>query len=171
MSQRRTPLVAAGISADVALSLLMPSSAHASLFNNLLKVPDDKTLDRPLDYPETPAARIVNPPLDKLNRGFTNMFTSFIEWPLTARDWHRNKHNWAVSLAVMPIVGTGRLLQRFGSGVVDVLTFPVSVPRQPLWVDKPSIVHATTARANWVLDEASTAQQDLSAAIQPQLTP
>jgi len=116
-------------------------------------------LERPPVITESAVAPYVTRPLDKLGRGLENILTSPFEWPLTIRSTTK-RDGWGRGVLLGPVIGLGRFGIRLGSGVVDVLSFPLP-PRQALWVDEPSLFNNDTARATWVTDEAQVAQQQL----------
>lgn len=135
------------------------SPAVAGLGESFIKGSDTLEI-RQGPVEETPTARRINPPIDKLGRGIGNVFTSPLEWPLAIREAKKDK-GWARALTVAPVIGIGRFAKRLASGLVDVLTFPVKKPSKALWVKHQSLLMEASARSEWVVGEALATQQEL----------
>lgn len=144
----------------LAACCLLPSAAQAGFGEGFIK-PEDTLEIRREEIVDSRIAPHVNRPLDKLGRGITNLFTSPLEWPVTFREL-RKQRGWGSALLRGPLLGTGRAVTRLASGAVDTLTCLVPPPRRALWVRRPSLLGQDTTRSAWVLEEAATAQQELS---------
>ena len=143
------------------------STAQAGLFNSFIqKGQGELSMPTQRDVaaiPNSPAAPYVNTPLDKLSRGLTNVLSSPLEIPAAIGEIHKT-HGWFRSAILGPVTGVGKCCVRLASGVVDVVTFPLPAPHHALWVKRESLFYDPSARADWVLSEAVTTQQELSRA-------
>lgn len=79
-------------------------------------------------------------PSDKLSRGVANVFSGFLEVPRTMGEEWKISKNAAVGLFAGFFKGIVLGVVRTGSGLWDVLTFPIAVPKdyEPLY--KPDYV-------------------------------
>lgn len=141
------------------------SPAWAGLGTTFIRAEDALEV-RPLDDAESPVAPYVNAPLDKLSRGVTNIFSSPLEWPATMHEITQ-EHGRFRAWTVGPVQGAGRFVLRLSSGLVDVVSFPLPIPRRALWVRRPSLFFQATDRALWVIEEARTAQHELGRVAPP----
>ena len=147
----------------VAVAISAPA-AHAGLYDSFIeKSQGDVRLQNPTlgVQPDAPAAPYISKPLDKLSRGVTNLLSSPLEIPSSIGQIRRAR-GWPRALIVGPCVGLSRFVVRLASGAVDIVTFPVPVPHQALWVQRQSLFYDPSDRSAWVLEEAETAQRDLS---------
>ena len=138
---------------------LLSCSAWASLGEDFITA-GDALEARSRQIIDSPVAPYVNAPLDKLGRGVTNVFSSPLEWPATMHDLKHDRGRLA-AWTIGPVQGAGRFVLRLCSGVADVVMFPFPVPRRAPWVRRQSLFIEETDRAQWVVQEAQTAQREL----------
>ncbi len=81
------------------------------------------------------APAMAKTPSDKLARGIGNIATGILEVPQTIGQEWKESNNAAVGIFAGFFKGMVQAVVRTGSGVWDVLTFPVAIPKdyEPLY--------------------------------------
>lgn len=88
-------------------------------------------------------ALYASTPGEKLTRGVANVLSGLIEVPLTIGEEWKASNNALVGIVAGTFKGLAWAVCRTGSGIYDILTFPIAVPEnyQPLF--KPDYVWRT----------------------------
>lgn len=111
---RRARVMAATLVGVLALAMVAPYwSASAQHYDPEQELPRPTYLDKALT---------------KLGRGVSNVLLGWAEIPVTFDEKLKLGRSFGYLIGVAPVLGTARAIIRTGTGVYEMVTFPVDVP-------------------------------------------